>query len=121
MAVRTQTSAFLKKLYTLDMLFCSRSFLQSEDPIVSVDGFLPIVDVFTGQERGKLQALLALGSKKQVTRLRIETNCTAFPPCRELLECAPRMGRLPSLVFARVAAPVGKSGIIYFSTLLLDF
>ena len=45
-----------------------RAVLKSEYPLVSVDGFQPIVDVFTGHERGQLKLLLALGTQVQVRR-----------------------------------------------------
>ncbi|XP_076810068.1 C2 domain-containing protein 3-like isoform X2 [Clavelina lepadiformis] len=48
----------------------ARAVLASQYPLISVDGFQPIVDLFTGQERGKIQVLLALGSQAQINSLR---------------------------------------------------
>ncbi|XP_077154904.1 LOW QUALITY PROTEIN: C2 domain-containing protein 3 [Ranitomeya variabilis] len=46
-----------------------RLLLQAQYPVVSVDSFLPIVDMFSGSERGQLKVLLAMGSGDQVVAL----------------------------------------------------
>nr|CAB3226785.1 C2 domain-containing protein 3 [Phallusia mammillata] len=48
----------------------ARAVLESKYPMVSVDTFLPVVDVFTNTERGKLLTLLALGTKEQIGNLK---------------------------------------------------
>nr|XP_018673314.1 C2 domain-containing protein 3 isoform X1 [Ciona intestinalis] len=48
----------------------ARAVLTSHYPLISMDGFTPIVDVFTGHERGKLKVLLALGTQDQICSLR---------------------------------------------------
>ncbi|KAM4796190.1 C2 domain-containing protein 3 [Rhinophrynus dorsalis] len=47
----------------------SRLLLQAQYPVVAVDSFVPITDVFSGNERGKLKVLLAMGSGDQVIAL----------------------------------------------------
>ncbi|CAJ0964229.1 unnamed protein product [Ranitomeya imitator] len=46
-----------------------RLLLQAQYPVVAVDRFLPIVDMFSGSERGRLKVLLAMGSGDQVVAL----------------------------------------------------
>ncbi|XP_072257333.1 C2 domain-containing protein 3 [Pyxicephalus adspersus] len=46
-----------------------RLLLQAQYPVVAVDSFVPIVDVFSGIERGRLKVLLAMGSGDQVVAL----------------------------------------------------
>uniref|UniRef100_A0A8C5MB22 C2 domain containing 3 centriole elongation regulator n=1 Tax=Leptobrachium leishanense TaxID=445787 RepID=A0A8C5MB22_9ANUR len=46
-----------------------RLLLQAQYPVVAVDGFVPVTDVFTGIERGKIKVLLAMGSGDQAIAL----------------------------------------------------
>ncbi|XP_040282452.1 C2 domain-containing protein 3 isoform X2 [Bufo bufo] len=46
-----------------------RLLLQAQYPVVAVDSFVPIVDMFSGCERGRLKVLLAMGSGDQVVAL----------------------------------------------------
>ncbi|XP_077975258.1 C2 domain-containing protein 3-like isoform X1 [Styela clava] len=48
----------------------TRVVLKSQHPLISVDEPVPIIDLFTGQERGHLQVTLALGTQLQVSSLR---------------------------------------------------
>ncbi|XP_075119108.1 C2 domain-containing protein 3 [Leptodactylus fuscus] len=43
--------------------------LQAQYPVVSVDSFVPVIDMFSGGERGRLKVLLAMGSGDQVVAL----------------------------------------------------
>ncbi|XP_018424277.1 PREDICTED: C2 domain-containing protein 3 [Nanorana parkeri] len=51
-----------------DQKIC-RLLLQAQYPVVAVDNFVPISDVFSGTERGRLKVLLAMGSGDQVVAL----------------------------------------------------
>ncbi|CAI9563584.1 unnamed protein product [Staurois parvus] len=51
-----------------DQKIC-RLLLQAQYPVVAVDSFVPVVDVFSGTERGRLRVLLAMGSGDQVVAL----------------------------------------------------
>ncbi|XP_073404641.1 C2 domain-containing protein 3 [Dendrobates tinctorius] len=46
-----------------------RLLLQAQYPVVAVDSFVPILDMFSGSERGQLKVLLAMGSGDQVVAL----------------------------------------------------
>ncbi|XP_069825619.1 C2 domain-containing protein 3 isoform X2 [Dendropsophus ebraccatus] len=62
-----------------------RLLLQAQYPVVAVDGLLPVVDVFSGCERGRLKVLLAMGSGDQVValqRLKNEERTSAAPTQR---------------------------------------
>ncbi|OCT93380.1 C2 domain-containing protein 3 [Xenopus laevis] len=61
----------------------TRLLLQAQYPVVAVDSYVPIIDMFSGRDRGKLKVLLAMGSGDQVVtlqRLKNEegTNQTAM-------------------------------------------
>ncbi|KAK9961888.1 hypothetical protein ABG768_007286 [Culter alburnus] len=43
--------------------------LQSQYPVVGVDSYMPVVDVFTGSTRGNLRVCLAMGLAQQITAL----------------------------------------------------
>lgn len=43
--------------------------LQSQYPVVGVDSFMPVVDVFSGSTRGNLRVCLAMGLAQQITAL----------------------------------------------------
>ncbi|XP_078721213.1 C2 domain-containing protein 3 isoform X1 [Lampetra fluviatilis] len=47
----------------------SRLLLEAQYPVVAVDGYMPVVDVFSGSRVGELRALLAMGSSNQVLAL----------------------------------------------------
>ena len=51
-------------------LYLLRTFLSSDNPILSCDGYQDIIDLFTGFIRGKLNVLLALGTPGQIETLR---------------------------------------------------
>lgn len=47
----------------------SELLLQSQYPVVGVDSYMPVVDVFTGSTRGNLRVCLAMGLAQQITAL----------------------------------------------------
>ncbi|XP_039527002.1 C2 domain-containing protein 3 isoform X2 [Pimephales promelas] len=47
----------------------SELLLQSQYPVVGVDSYMPVVDVFTGNTRGNLRVCLAMGLAQQITAL----------------------------------------------------
>ena len=61
-----------------------RAVLKSEYPLVSVDGYQPIVDVFSGSERGQLKVLLALGTQVQVGNTYILASWASY---RSFIKC----------------------------------
>ncbi|XP_071418376.1 C2 domain-containing protein 3 isoform X2 [Pithys albifrons albifrons] len=47
----------------------SHLLLQAQYPVVAVDSYMPVVDVFTGSTSGSLRVILAMGSADQVVAL----------------------------------------------------
>ncbi|XP_059819919.1 C2 domain-containing protein 3 [Hypanus sabinus] len=47
----------------------SHLLLQAQYPVVGVDSYMPMMDVFTGSQRGSLRVLLAMGGADQITAL----------------------------------------------------
>uniref|UniRef100_A0A8D0BHR2 C2 domain containing 3 centriole elongation regulator n=1 Tax=Salvator merianae TaxID=96440 RepID=A0A8D0BHR2_SALMN len=47
----------------------STLLLQAQYPVLAVDGFMPVVDVFTGNKNGCLKVVLAMGSADQIVAL----------------------------------------------------
>ncbi|XP_060799699.1 C2 domain-containing protein 3 isoform X2 [Neoarius graeffei] len=43
--------------------------LQSQYPVVAVDSYMPVVDLFSGGKRGSLRVFLAMGTSQQITAL----------------------------------------------------
>ncbi|XP_053363285.1 C2 domain-containing protein 3 isoform X2 [Clarias gariepinus] len=43
--------------------------LQAQYPVVAVDSYKPVVDIFTGETRGSLRVFLAMGTSQQITTL----------------------------------------------------
>ncbi|XP_068122730.1 C2 domain-containing protein 3 [Hyperolius riggenbachi] len=67
-----------------DQKIC-RLLLQAQYPVVAVDSFVPVIDVFSGAEQGRLKVLLAMGSGDQVValqRLRNEEEAPLAPLLR---------------------------------------
>ncbi|KAM4700679.1 C2 domain-containing protein 3 [Discoglossus pictus] len=60
----------------------SRLLLQAQYPVVAVDSFVPVTDVFSGSERGKLKVLLAMGSGDQVVALQRLKNDEGSTPAQ---------------------------------------
>lgn len=49
--------------------------LQAQYPVVAVDSYMPIVDIFSGRTRGSLRVFLSMGTSQQITalqRMRVE-------------------------------------------------
>ncbi|XP_051881826.1 C2 domain-containing protein 3 isoform X3 [Pristis pectinata] len=47
----------------------SHLLLHAQYPVVAVDSYMPMVDVFTGSQKGSLRVLLAMGGADQITAL----------------------------------------------------
>ncbi|XP_078078487.1 C2 domain-containing protein 3 [Mustelus asterias] len=47
----------------------SHLLLQAQYPVVAVDSYMPMMDVFTGSQRGSLRVLLAMGEANQIIEL----------------------------------------------------
>ncbi|KAK6486427.1 C2 domain-containing protein 3-like [Huso huso] len=47
----------------------SHLLLQAQYPVVGVDSYMPVIDVFTGSIQGRLRVLLAMGSGEQILAL----------------------------------------------------
>ncbi|XP_032879088.1 C2 domain-containing protein 3 isoform X1 [Amblyraja radiata] len=47
----------------------SHLLLQAQYPVVAVDSYMPMMDVFTGNQRGSLRVLLAIGGADQIAAL----------------------------------------------------
>ncbi|XP_067998024.1 C2 domain-containing protein 3 [Melanerpes formicivorus] len=47
----------------------SQLLLQAQYPVVAVDSYMPVVDVFTGSRSGSLKVILAMGSAEQIVAL----------------------------------------------------
>ncbi|XP_053162073.1 C2 domain-containing protein 3 isoform X3 [Hemicordylus capensis] len=59
----------------------SHLLLQAQYPVIAVDGSVPVVDVFTGNQSGSLKVILAMGSAEQVVALqRLKREEGAMPP-----------------------------------------
>lgn len=62
----------------------SRLLLQAQFPVVAVDTYLPVVDIFTGGTRGKLRVFLAMGTSQQITTLQHTREEEATGPSRRV-------------------------------------
>ncbi|NXJ71898.1 C2CD3 protein, partial [Rostratula benghalensis] len=59
----------------------SHLLLQAQYPVVAVDSFMPVVDVFTGSRSGNLRVILAMGSADQIVALqRLKSEEGMVPP-----------------------------------------
>ncbi|XP_038617671.1 C2 domain-containing protein 3 [Tachyglossus aculeatus] len=47
----------------------SRLLLKAQYPVVAIDSYVPVIDIFTGHQNGSLRVLLAMGSAEQVMAL----------------------------------------------------
>nr|XP_033187882.1 uncharacterized protein LOC117155721 isoform X2 [Bombus vancouverensis nearcticus] len=59
--------------------------LLSKYPVVSVDGWVPIIDPVTGQSSGQLFALVALGTAEQITLLKKSRNLQTMSATSQIL------------------------------------
>lgn len=71
----------------LFVLICSRDpkishlLLQAQYPVVAVDSYMPVIDVFTGSKSGSLRVILAMGSADQIVALqRLKNEEGMVPP-----------------------------------------
>lgn len=74
-------------LCCLFVLICSRDpkishlLLQAQYPVVAVDSYMPVIDVFTGSKSGSLRVILAMGSADQIVALqRLKNEEGMVPP-----------------------------------------
>ncbi|KAM6341940.1 C2 domain-containing protein 3 isoform 1-T1 [Podargus strigoides] len=59
----------------------SHLLLQAQYPVVAVDSYMPVVDVFTGSRSGSLRVILAMGSADQIVALqRLKNEEGMVPP-----------------------------------------
>uniref|UniRef100_A0A8B9PBS7 C2 domain containing 3 centriole elongation regulator n=1 Tax=Apteryx owenii TaxID=8824 RepID=A0A8B9PBS7_APTOW len=59
----------------------SRLLLQAQYPVVAVDSYMPVIDVFTGSKSGSLRVVLAMGSADQIVELqRLKNDEGTVPP-----------------------------------------
>ncbi|KAM9602112.1 C2 domain-containing protein 3 isoform 1-T2 [Morphnus guianensis] len=55
--------------------------LQAQYPVVAVDSYMPVIDVFTGSRSGSLRVILAMGSADQIVALqRLKNEEGMVPP-----------------------------------------
>ncbi|XP_023557885.1 C2 domain-containing protein 3 isoform X5 [Octodon degus] len=58
-----------------------RLLLDAQYPVVAVDSYMPVIDVFSGHQNGSLRVFLAMGSSDQITALqRLKNEEGALPP-----------------------------------------
>nr|XP_045001121.1 C2 domain-containing protein 3 isoform X2 [Jaculus jaculus] len=59
----------------------SRLLLEAKYPVVAVDSYMPVIDVFSGHQNGSLRVFLAMGSSEQITALqRLKNEEGTLPP-----------------------------------------
>ncbi|XP_010295714.1 PREDICTED: C2 domain-containing protein 3, partial [Phaethon lepturus] len=59
----------------------SHLLLQAQYPVVAVDSYMPVIDVFTGSRSGNLRVILAMGSADQIVALqRLKNEEGMVPP-----------------------------------------
>ncbi|KAM6172996.1 C2 domain-containing protein 3 isoform 3-T3 [Erethizon dorsatum] len=59
----------------------SRLLVDARYPVVAVDSYMPVIDVFSGHQNGSLRVFLAMGSSDQITALqRLKNEEGTLPP-----------------------------------------
>ncbi|GAB0181019.1 C2 domain-containing protein 3 [Grus japonensis] len=59
----------------------SHLLLQAQYPVIAVDSYMPVIDVFTGSRSGSLRVILAMGSADQIVALqRLKNEEGTLPP-----------------------------------------
>ncbi|XP_058302727.1 C2 domain-containing protein 3 isoform X7 [Hylobates moloch] len=59
----------------------SRLLLDAQYPVVAVDRYMPVIDVFSGHQNGSLRVFLAMGSSNQIMALqRLKNEEGTLPP-----------------------------------------
>ncbi|KFP78314.1 C2 domain-containing protein 3, partial [Acanthisitta chloris] len=62
----------------------SHLLLQAQYPVVAVDSYMPVIDVFTGSRSGSLRVILAMGSADQIVALqRLKCEEGMVPPATQ--------------------------------------
>ncbi|XP_067889467.1 C2 domain-containing protein 3 isoform X3 [Heterodontus francisci] len=86
----------------------SHLLLQAQYPVVAVDSYMPMMDVFTGSQRGSLRVLLAMGEADQIValqRLKSDegTSAIGFPQIPHFLD---QVSSVPSKLDRRDTEPL---------------
>lgn len=87
----------------------SHLLLDAQYPVVAVDSYMPVIDVFSGHQNGNLRVFLAMGSSDQIMALQRLKNEERILPL-----FSPRPAHFlnqPSI--ASVAMVVTKNLIVY--------
>ena len=59
----------------------SRLLLDAQYPVVAVDSYMPVINVFSGHQNGSLRVFLAMGSSDQIMALqRLKNEEGTLPP-----------------------------------------
>lgn len=59
----------------------SHLLLDAQYPVVAVDSYMPVIDVFSGHQNGSLRVFLAMGSSDQIIALqRLKNEEGTLPP-----------------------------------------
>nr|XP_055212750.1 C2 domain-containing protein 3 isoform X3 [Gorilla gorilla gorilla] len=59
----------------------SRLLLDAQYPVIAVDSYMPVIDVFSGHQNGSLRVFLAMGSSNQIMALqRLKNEEGTLPP-----------------------------------------
>ncbi|XP_021561712.1 C2 domain-containing protein 3 isoform X2 [Carlito syrichta] len=59
----------------------SRLLLDAQYPVIAVDSYMPVIDVFSGHQNGSLRVFLAMGSSDQIMTLqRLKNEEETLPP-----------------------------------------
>lgn len=84
--------------------------LQAQYPVLGVDGYMPVVDVFSGRCRGNLRVVLAMGRWEQIVSLQRtradecdSATCLTRPV--HLLDVPPQSGTKVSFHFGDAKVP----------------
>ncbi|XP_022449488.1 C2 domain-containing protein 3 isoform X1 [Delphinapterus leucas] len=96
----------------------SRLLLDAQYPVVAVDSYMPVIDVFSGHQNGSLRVFLAMGSSDQIIALqRLKNEEGTLPPFN------PRPAHLldqPSVASVAMAGDQGNGLMEHHFELLID-
>ncbi|XP_057606258.1 C2 domain-containing protein 3 isoform X2 [Hippopotamus amphibius kiboko] len=96
----------------------SRLLLDAQYPVVAVDSYLPVIDVFSGHQNGNLRVFLAMGSSDQIIALqRLKNEEGTLPPFN------PRPAHFldqPSVASVAMAGDQGNGLMEHHFELLVD-
>ncbi|XP_007173782.2 C2 domain-containing protein 3 isoform X1 [Balaenoptera acutorostrata] len=96
----------------------SRLLLDAQYPVVAVDSYMPVIDVFSGHQNGSLRVFLAMGSSDQIIALqRLKNEEGTLPPFN------PRPAHFldqPSVASVAMAGDQGNGLMEHHFELLID-